>query len=241
MPFLPPLARAVGALEIIDGPKPVPFAEMTCCMMDISRVNGLFGGRLVTMVHVRRLLAALPADRPITVLDVGTGAGDIPREVVRWARRHGRRIRVFALDRSADTLTIAARNVRKYPEITFLRGDALALPIRPGAVDLTISAMTLHHLEPDPGVRYLAEMDAAARVGVVVNDLVRSRIAHVVVWLITRFVTRSAIARHDGPLSVLRSYTPDEVQSLCEKAGMLDASVVHHWPYLRLCAVRAKS
>jgi len=239
VPFFPPLARAAGVLEIIDGP-PVPFKEMACCMTDIARVNGLFGGRMVTMVHVKRLLAALPADRLITVLDVGTGAGDIPRALVRWARRQGRRIRVFALDRDAATLRIAAELVRDYPEITFLRGDALALPIRPEAVDLTISAMTLHHLEPDAGVRYLAEMDRAARVGFVVNDLVRSRIAHWVVWLITRFITRSAISRHDGPLSVRRSYTPGEVTGLCEKAGLLDANVVHHWPYLRFCAVRVK-
>ncbi len=239
MPFLPPLARAAGVLEIIDGP-PVPFKDMACCMTDISRVNALFGGRMVTMIHVKRLLGALPADRLITVLDVGTGAGDIPRALVRWARRQGRRIRVFALDRDAATLQIAAELVHDYPEITFLRGDALALPIRPEAVDLTISAMTLHHLEPDAGVQYLAEMDRAARLGFVVNDLVRSRIAHAVVWLITRFITRSAISRHDGPLSVRRSYTPGEVTELCEKAGLLDANVVHHWPYLRFCAVRAK-
>ncbi|HYB70752.1 MAG TPA: methyltransferase domain-containing protein [Candidatus Bathyarchaeia archaeon] len=240
MPFFAPLARAVGTLEIIDGPNPVPFAEMACCMTDISRVNGLFGGRMVTMIHVRKLLADLPADRLVTVLDVGTGAGDIPRALVRWARREGRRIRVFALDRDAATLQIAARIVREYPEITFLRGDALALPIRPGAVDLTISAMTLHHLEPDAGARYLVEMDRAARVGFVVNDLVRSRIAHAVVWLITRFITRSAISRHDGPLSVRRSYTPPEVDRLCEEAGLRGVSVVHHWPYFRFCAVRAK-
>jgi len=210
VPLFPPLARAAGALEIIDGPNPVPFAEMACCMTDLARVNGLFGGRMITMTHVKRLLAALPADRLVTVLDVGTGAGDIPRAVVRWARRHGRRIRVFALDRDAATLRIAARIVRDYPEITLLRGDALSLPIRSGSVDLAISAMTLHHLEPDAGVRYLTELDAAARVGLVVNDLVRSRIAHAVVWLITRVITRSAISRHDGPMSVRRSYTPGE-------------------------------
>jgi len=240
MPLFPPLARAVGALEIIDGPRPVAFDDMACCMKDIARVNGLFGGRMVTMIHVKRLFAALPADHPITVLDVGTGAGDIPRALVRWARGEGRRIRVFALDRDADTLKIAAQVVRAYPEITFLRGDALSLPIRPGSVDLTISAMTLHHLEPEAGVRYLAEMDATARVGMIVNDLVRSRVAHAVVWLITRFITRSAISRHDGPLSVRRSYTPHEVSGLCERAGVRDASVVHHWPYFRFCAVRAK-
>jgi ubiquinone/menaquinone biosynthesis C-methylase UbiE len=239
MPFFPPLARAAGVLEIIDGP-PVPFKDMACCLTDISRVNGLFGGRMVTMVHVKRLLAAWPAHRLVTVLDVGTGAGDIPRELVRWARREGRRIRIFALDRDPATLQIAATLVRDYPEITFLRGDALRLPIRAGSVDLTISALTLHHLEPDAGVRYLAEMDRAARLGFVVNDLVRSRVAHWVVWLITRFITRGAISRHDGPLSVKRSYTPGEVSGLCEQAGLKDVDVVHHWPYLRFCAVRAK-
>ncbi|MEX2221196.1 MAG: methyltransferase domain-containing protein [Candidatus Rokuibacteriota bacterium] len=241
MPLLPPLARAAGVLEIIDGPKPVPFAEMACCMMDIARVNALFGGRMVTMTHVKRLLSRRSISRPITVLDVGTGAGDIPRALVRWARREGRLIRVFALDRDAATLQIAAQVVRDYPEITFLQGDALSLPVRAGSVDLTISAMTLHHLEPDAGVRYLVEMDRVARVGFVVNDLVRSRIAHAVVWVITRFITRSAISRHDGPLSVKRSYTPPEVSGLCERAGLEGVDVVHHWPYFRFCAVRVKS
>ena len=77
--------------------------------------------------------------------------------------------------------------------------------------------------------------------GFVVNDLVRSRVAHWVVWLITRFITRSAISRHDGPLSVKRSYTPEEVSGLCEQAGLEGVDVVHHWPYFRLCAVRAKA
>jgi hypothetical protein len=77
-------------------------------------------------------------------------------------------------------------------------------------------------------------------VGFVVNDLVRSRVAHWVVWVITRFITRGAISRHDGPLSVRRSYTPGEVSGLCAQAGLEDVDVVHHWPYFRFCAVRTK-
>ena len=51
--------------------------------------------------------APLPAHRVVTVLDVGTGGGDIPVTLVRWARRHGRRLRVFALDRGRATLSYA--------------------------------------------------------------------------------------------------------------------------------------
>src|SRR5260370_8349711 len=62
----------------------------------IARFNGLFGGRRLTLGHVRRLLEMLPADRTATVLDVGTGAADIPVTLVRWARRAGRPLRRLA-------------------------------------------------------------------------------------------------------------------------------------------------
>jgi hypothetical protein len=147
---------------------------------------------------------------------------------------------VFALDRGRATLSYARDYTHAYPEITLIQGDALDLPVRPESVDIVISAMTLHHLSPEEAARYLVEIDGAARRGWVVNDLVRGRIAHGLVWLLTRLLTRSAMARHDGPLSILRSYTPPEVTALCEKAGLFDVRIVHHLSLIRQCAVRAK-
>jgi SAM-dependent methyltransferase len=234
-----PLERDTAAIELMD--RPAPFDEIAACLDTIGCFNGIFGAGRLTLSHVRQLVAALPADRPLTVLDVGAGAADIPALLVRWARSAGRRIRVFALDRDEATLTYARSHAVAYPEITLIRGDALALPIRPGSVDVVISAMTLHHLPSQEAPRYLAEMDAAARLGWVVNDLVRGRGAFRLVWLLTRMFSRSAMAQHDGPLSVLRSYTPPEVAALCEKAGFFDVKVVHHAAFIRQCAVRAKS
>ena len=233
-----PLERDHDAVEMID--RPASVEEIAGCLETITRLNGLFGGRWLTLRHVRNLLGALPADRLVTVLDVGAGAADIPVALVRWARGAGRRIRVFALDRDSATLRYARAHAAGYPEITLLRGDALALPVRPESVDVVISALTLHHLDPTQAVRYLSEMDAAARLGWVVNDLVRGHAARALVWLLTRVFSRSRMARHDGPMSVLRSYTPPELAALCEKAGLFDVKVVHHAPFIRQCAVRAK-
>ena len=238
MPLLTPLERDHEAVELMD--RPASFEEIAGCLDAITRLNGLFGGRWLTLRHVRPILAALPTDRPVTVLDVGAGAADIPVTLVRWARRAGRRIRVFALDRDSATLAYARSYAAAYPEITLVQGDALALPVRAGSVDVVISALTLHHLQPEEAVRYLAEIDAAARIGWVVNDLVRGRAAHRLVWALTRVLSRSAMARHDGPMSVLRSYTPSEVAALCEKAGLFDVSVSHHPMLFRQCAVRVK-
>jgi hypothetical protein len=238
VPLLTQLERDADAVEMMD--RPSSSGELAGALEAITQLNRFFGGCRLTLRHVRHLLAPLPADKVVTMLDVGAGAADIPVALVRWARRAGRRIRVLALDRDSATLAYARRSAAAYPEITTVQGDALALPVRPGSVDVVISAMTLHHLQPEEAVRYLAEIDAASRIGWVVNDLVRGRVAHRLVWAATRLFSRNAMARHDGPLSILRSYTPPEVAALCEKAGLFDVNVTHYPMLFRQCAVRVK-
>jgi ubiquinone/menaquinone biosynthesis C-methylase UbiE len=232
------LPRAEHAVEMLDGP--APLADLSQCLSDVARLNALFGGRLVTLTHVRRLAAMLPPGRLLTVLDVGTGGGDVPRALVRWARRTRRPIRVFALDLDAATVGVARDLASDYPEIVFLQGDAGDLPVRTAAVDVVISALTLHHLNEAAAARHLAEMDRAAGRGFVMNDLARSRTAYGLVWLVTRLFTVNRMSRHDGPVSVQRAYVPDELRALCEKAGLFDVRIVRYRPLLRQLAVRSK-
>lgn len=235
---LAPLARAADAVEMLD--RPAPFADLSDCLDTIARFNAFFGGRFLTVRHVKRLITRMPPVRPVTVLDVGTGCADLPRALVRWARRAGRPIRVIALDRDPEMLRVARRYVADCPEITLVQGDALCMPVKPESVDVVISALTLHHLEPEPAVRFLGELDAAAGGGWLVNDLLRGRVALGMVWLVTRLFTRNRMARHDGPLSVRRAYTLAETARLCEKAGLFDVRLSSYGPLARLCAVRVK-
>jgi SAM-dependent methyltransferase len=233
VPFRRALPRADGALELLD--LPVPASDLEASLADIARLNRYFGGARVTCRHLARLLGDEVG--PVTVLDVGSGGADIPVRLARRARRRGRRLRVIALDRSRETLEVARRRARGYPEIFFVQADGLNLPVRTGAVDAAICSLTLHHFEPALAPRLLAQLAGASRRGFVVNDLVRSRVAYAFVWLATRFFARSPISRHDGPLSVRRSYTPDEVRALAREAGIVRVSVVRHRLALRLAVV----
>jgi methyltransferase family protein len=107
-----------------------------------------------------------------------------------------------------------------YPEIRLVAADAAALPIRERGADIVTSALTLHHLEPDAAATGLREMAAAARHAVVVNDLLRTRVALGLVWLATRLLRCHPISRHDGPLSVRRAYSAAELTTLAQKAGI---------------------
>jgi ubiquinone/menaquinone biosynthesis C-methylase UbiE len=173
----------------------------------------------------------------VTVLDVGSGGADIPIRLVCWARRRGLALRVIAVDRDRQILEVARRRAAAYPEIFFVQADGLHLPVRGGAVDAAISSLTLHHLEPDAAPGLLAEMGRASRLGFVVNDLIRSRAAYVLVWLATRLFAWNRMSRHDGPLSVLRAYTAREIGALAERAGVSLVRITRHPFCLRLAVV----
>ncbi len=229
------MKRADGAREVLDGA--VATQELAASLADIDRLNSWFGGYALSLRAIRRLAAEVPRARPLRVIDVGGGTAAFAVRVVRWARRSGRDIRVIVVDRDPISLRLARAAVAAYPEIVLVCADAAALPCRERAVDIVTSALTLHHLEPAQAAAGLREMTAAARIGVVVNDLLRRPLSLGLVWLVTRLLGCHPISRHDGPLSVRRSYSRDELRALAEKAGARRLTI-REYPVLgRLVAV----
>jgi ubiquinone/menaquinone biosynthesis C-methylase UbiE len=229
------MRRATDVLEHGDGP--LAPADLGPYLDDLDRLNAWFGGYALTLGVVRRLVPDNVA-RPV-VVDVGGARGDLALRLVRDARPRGRTLRVVVVDRDEAALALGARVAKPYPEIAWVQADAAALPLRAGAVDVAVSSLTLHHLAPDAAVGALAAMRRAARAGVVVNDLVRSRPALVLVWLATRLVARHPFSRHDGPLSVRRAYTADEVSDLLRRAGFTRFVVRRYRVLARLVGVGA--
>jgi len=171
----------------------------------------------------------------LVVVDVGGGRGDFARRLIERARRRGRPIHVVVVDRDPDLLAAARRLA--LPDVSLVRADATALPFRESSIDVVTMSLTLHHLEPDAAVTSLAEMGAIARTAVIVNDLLRTRVSLALVWLATRALACHPISRHDGPLSVRRAYSPDEMRGMAEKAGA-PVRRIERYPWLgRILAV----
>jgi SAM-dependent methyltransferase len=221
------LPRAEGALEYLD--QPVSRADREASLADIHRLNAWFGGYRLSEGAIEHLVMATPGRALLRVVDVGGGRGDLAARLVARGRLRGRRVVAIVVERNGTA--------RPRPGVAVVRADATALPFRPGGADVVTASLLLHHLEPDAAAVSLAEMRAAARLGVVINDLLRSRITLALVWLATRLFARHRFARHDGPLSVRRAYSPDELRALAAQAGLRRIEVRRH-PWLgRLVAV----
>ena len=200
-------------------------AELEANVRDIERANAWFGGSAPILREVERTTAT-------SVLDVGCGSADIPLALSRRAKRRHRSMRIVGLDRSDQMLDIARSRVGADATISLVKGDGSELPFEDRAFDVVTCSLTLHHCDPPQARSLLREMRRVAQLRPVVCDLRRSRAAYAATWAYTRAFTRNRLTRHDGPLSVLRAYTPDEAVELARDAGW-ERPVVQREPWFR--------
>jgi SAM-dependent methyltransferase len=198
-------------------------------LQDIARSNRWFGGRQAVRYGFERLVRGRPSS-PVSVLDVGTGSGDIPRHLVEVGAAMGLAVRPLALDRHPAAVRVAARS--GFPTI---RADGLRLPLAPRSVDIVVISQVAHHLAP-AAVRALAlEASRVARIGVVLADLQRSELAAFAFRFGTWALGFDRVTRLDGVTSVRRGYTVSELAGLLGSAG-LEASVTYR-PIARVVAI----
>ncbi|MDR3615903.1 MAG: methyltransferase domain-containing protein [Candidatus Obscuribacterales bacterium] len=184
---------------------------------------------------------SLEAKRTLRVLDLATGSGDILRGLRKKARQEKLSLQLVGTDISKTAVEIAETEARKVDaQISFMQLDVIneALPQR---FDVITTALFTHHLDPPQVVQLLKKMSEAASEMVIVNDLVRSEISYVLVWLASRLFTRSEVVRFDAPISVMASYTIKEMQEMALEAGLTGCTVTFAFPCRMLLVWRRTS
>jgi ubiquinone/menaquinone biosynthesis C-methylase UbiE len=227
--------RLNGAEELMDLPG-VDRGELAGALRGLAQVNRFLGGARAVLAELPPLVDGLPG--PVRILDVATGFGDIPRAIVRWARRRRLPVEVECLDRNPESLELAAAASASFPEMRFTRGDALSLPHPAESFDVVLSSLFLHHLEGDEPVRFLREMLRVARRGALVNDLRRGRWPFLATWISLHLMSRNRYILYDGPISIRRSYREPELRELAEAAGWRGARVKRHAFFRQVLTVR---
>ena len=196
--------------EILDSPDVDP-AVVTRSLADVARANALFGGVSSATAEITDALRDLASTA--TLLDVGTGLGDIPCRARDIAGRRGIELTTIGLD-SACELAIASRSAVSFA----VCGDALHLPFADDSIDIVMCSQVLHHFSGARALELLREMNRVARVRVIVSDLRRSWLAAAGLWLVSFPLRFHAVSRHDGVVSVMRGFTASELSDTVQQA-----------------------
>ena len=227
------------------------YEEQAGNLRDIARVNRWLGG-IATLRRPLREMIRRDGLAAFTLLDVGTGGGEVPQALVAWARRSGIEARAAGLDLDPHMVRYARERTGRErrrggtdgtaagdggPDtkgpgpLCLLRADGFRLPFPDASFDFVTSSLMFHHFTEPDAARLLAELARVSRRAVVVNDLARHRIPWAVITVLAA-LGGTRMVRHDGPLSVLRGWQPPELLALATAQGLAHRARVRRlFPY----------
>lgn len=189
--------------------------ELERDLHNLASLNRRFGAYRAVL---GKLAPLLRKREPLRILDLATGAGDIPRAVVRQARLARCPVTVTAVDRQDATVRLARKFSDGFPEIQFVRGDVLDFaPAQ--AFDLVMCNLALHHFDESDAISILRQSGRWAKRAVLITDLRRSRMAQISIVAVTQLFYREPMTRHDARVSAARAFSFAELHRLALAAG----------------------
>lgn len=179
----------------------------------------------------------LRRDRPSSLLDIGSGGGDISMALTRRARRDGFDVQVTGIDPDQRAHRFATRAHARTgdPAVAFRRTTSGELVAAGETFDVVVSNHVLHHLSPAELSGLLADTEALTGRLALHSDIVRSRAALVLFGAATLPLARGSFIRRDGLTSIKRSYLPGELRAVVPPGWQ----VLRRRPYRNLLVYRA--
>src|SRR5688572_22700478 len=204
--------------------------EYEGCIVELERVNRWLGDASALRDSILSEIEKVDL-RSFSVLDVGAGSGEMLRVIAAWARETKRNARLAGVELNSRSAKAIDERSTAFPEINSLRGDAFSLPFRDEQFDYAICSLFTHHFKDDQVVTILRELSRVAARGIFVIDLHRHPVAYCFFTTVARLFLHNRLIREDGALSILRSFTPGELESLAQRADLKDIRVNRHFPY----------
>lgn len=222
--------------ELMDGD--CSYEDFRGCLRSLEQINRWLLGYRPTLAWLERQTRG--SHDPMHIVDVGSGGGDLLRQIAGWARRHGIAVQLTGIDLNPYATRAAAECTPTEFGIEWVSGNALEYqPEKP--VDIVVSSLMTHHLEDEEVIALLRWMEATAGVGWYINDLERSEWSSRMFGWLERVVGWHRFVRHDAPVSFMRAFREEDWERLLTAAEIpWAAATVEHWRPGRLCVGRWK-
>jgi len=195
----------------------------------LAKINRQLGGNQVTVSGVKRLLSGIPSNKEVTFIDLGCGDGDMLRIIADLGRNLGRKFKLIGLDANAYTIAYAKAQSKDYPEISFMKMDVFSDQMRELEYDIALATLFMHHFSNDEVEALIDILMSRVAVGVVINDLHRSRLAYYLFKGYSLFISNPMV-KNDGAISILRAFKRIDLERFSSKLG-LNSEIRWKWAF----------
>ncbi len=205
----------------------------------IARINTLLGGNRVTLDGVKSLISGLPADRVISILDVGCGNGDMLRTLAEYGHEKGLQFDLHGIDANAFTIRHAKHLSMEYPNISYSCQDIFIHDLEKETYDIILCTLTLHHFKDPELLALLQYFRETSTLGIVINDLHRSALAYYLFKALCFVFGLNDMSREDGLVSILRGFKKKDLIAYSKKLKFSHYSVRWRWAFRYQWVIRS--
>jgi 2-polyprenyl-3-methyl-5-hydroxy-6-metoxy-1,4-benzoquinol methylase len=206
-------------------------AQLEITLDDLDKINKWLGGNKITLQGVKKLLENHPVSQPLTMVDVGCGNGSMLREIANWGRSSGYNLNLTGVDANPHAIEIAERKSEFYPEINYMPVNIFSEEFKSREYDIVLCTLTLHHFKNEEIEEIMANFFRQAKLGVVINDLHRSRQAYVLFRAFCKVFINNKIARDDGLTSILRGFKKKDLKKFAAGLPAARQQIKWKWAY----------
>jgi SAM-dependent methyltransferase len=205
--------------------------ELRDALDKIAGINRFLGGNSVTIDGVEKLLHHLPKETEITIVDLGCGNGDMLRILADHAAENGHLFRLVGIDANSFTVNYARQLSAEYSNISYRCADIFKESTDDIRIDIALATLTLHHFKDDEILALIKRLEKEARIGIVINDLHRSRTAYRLFKAICFIFGLNRMSREDGLVSILRGFKKRELQRFSEILHLKNYTIRWKWAF----------
>ena len=205
--------------------------QLTDALDKIASINQLLGGNTLTLNGIKKLISKLPNGQLITIVDLGCGNGDMLRTLADYAARYQLNFKLIGIDANPFTVNYAINSSIQYPNIDYLTSDIFETNFENIDFDIALCTLTLHHFKDNDINLIIENLERNARLGIVVNDLHRSKIAYRLFQLIAMVFNLNEMSKKDGLTSILRGFKKEELIRFSRKLRNSSAEIQWKWAF----------
>lgn len=205
--------------------------ELEKTLLDLDKVNKWLGGNKITHEGVEKLLKHKKFNEPVRIVDIGCGNGSILKEIAQRARKRNIKMKLLGIDANSNAVDIARKNLSAYPEVSFEAMDVFSDDFKALEADIFLCTLTLHHFHDDEIKKLLKTFIEAANIGIVINDLQRSRSAYYLFQVFCTAFGIREINRKDGLTSILRSFKRRDLEEYGRNLPVKRQEISWKWAF----------
>jgi ubiquinone/menaquinone biosynthesis C-methylase UbiE len=213
--------------EKMDQPGASP-TETRQALRELEIVNRLLGGYAVILDALEKIEWN---SHPITIMDFGSGGGDVLRVIAKWAEKNKRQVKLLGVDWNPVMTEYAREHSKDFSNISFITENVFDDELLKEKTDITMNSLFCHHFTNEELVELVKRMHRLSTKAVIINDLDRHWFAYYSIKVITSVFSKTYLVKYDGPLSVARSLKKKEWQKILSAASINNYQLKWMWAW----------